>query len=79
MASAITCVTDVPSAYSVQVYFCEEDQVCLYKALAFDVPFSSEEAGDTPQRVTLSALVKPAVRGSGAGSSVHGARYGAEQ
>jgi hypothetical protein len=44
----------------VQVYFCEEDQVCLYKALAFDVPFSSEVASDTAQRVSLPALVKPA-------------------
>lgn len=45
---------------SCKVYFCEEDQVCLYKALAFDVPFSSEVAGDRAQRVSLPALVKPA-------------------
>ncbi|KAG0601127.1 hypothetical protein M758_11G086100 [Ceratodon purpureus] len=44
----------------VQVYFCEEDQVCLYKALAFDVPFSSEVSSERAQRVTLPALVKPA-------------------
>lgn len=45
---------------SCKVYFCKEDQVCLYKALVFDVPFSSEVVNDASQKVTLSALVKPA-------------------
>lgn len=45
---------------NVQVYFCEEDQVCLYKALAFEVPFSSElAAGQSAQIVPLSYTVKP--------------------
>lgn len=45
---------------NVQVYFCEEDQVCLYKALAFEVPFSSElTTGQPTQIVPLSYTVKP--------------------
>lgn len=43
-----------------QVYFCEEDQVCLYKALAFEVPFAYELAAEqATQIVPLSYTVKP--------------------
>lgn len=43
----------------VQVYYCEEDQVCLYKDVAFEIPFSSPAEGQASQSVQLSFSVKP--------------------
>ncbi|CAM6081683.1 unnamed protein product [Calypogeia fissa] len=43
---------------SCKVYYCQLDEVCLYKALAFEVPFSSEQKEDS-QSITISYLVQP--------------------
>lgn len=43
-----------------KVYYCKEDEVCLYQSLAFDVPFLQKEDPDsTPAEITLAYVVKP--------------------
>ncbi|KAM7272381.1 hypothetical protein ACFE04_027044 [Oxalis oulophora] len=44
---------------SCKVYYCKEDEVCLYKSLLFEVPFQEEIPDATPAEVTLAYLVKP--------------------
>ncbi|WVZ56717.1 LOW QUALITY PROTEIN: hypothetical protein U9M48_007207, partial [Paspalum notatum var. saurae] len=41
-----------------KVYYCKEDDVCLYQSVAFDVKFR-EEAERGPGQITLSYSVKP--------------------
>ncbi|KAJ1297421.1 hypothetical protein BS78_01G374800 [Paspalum vaginatum] len=41
-----------------KVYYCKEDEVCLYQSVAFDVKFR-EEAEPGPGQITLSYSVKP--------------------
>ncbi|KAL6901972.1 hypothetical protein ACP4OV_004848 [Aristida adscensionis] len=41
-----------------KVYYCKEDEVCLYQSVAFDVKFH-EEAEPSPAQITLSYSVKP--------------------
>ncbi|XP_015690862.1 protein SUPPRESSOR OF QUENCHING 1, chloroplastic [Oryza brachyantha] len=41
-----------------KVYYCKEDEVCLYQSVAFDVKFR-EEAISSPAQITLSYTVVP--------------------
>ncbi|KAM7481806.1 hypothetical protein LguiB_006389 [Lonicera macranthoides] len=43
------------------VYYCKEDEVCLYKSLAFEVPFqeASPDSTTPEAKITLSHVVKP--------------------
>lgn len=41
-----------------KVYYCKEDEVCLYESLAFDVPFK-EGVSDSTTEITLPFTVKP--------------------
>ncbi|KAG8096237.1 hypothetical protein GUJ93_ZPchr0013g37250 [Zizania palustris] len=41
-----------------KVYYCKEDEVCLYQSVAFDVKFR-EEAVSSPAQITLSYSVVP--------------------
>uniref|UniRef100_A0A0D9VTA1 Thioredoxin domain-containing protein n=1 Tax=Leersia perrieri TaxID=77586 RepID=A0A0D9VTA1_9ORYZ len=41
-----------------KVYYCKEDEVCLYQSVAFDVKFR-EEAASSPAQITLSYSVVP--------------------
>ncbi|XP_021772395.1 NHL repeat-containing protein 2-like isoform X1 [Chenopodium quinoa] len=42
-----------------KVYYCKEDEVCLYQSLAFEVNFQEENPGSSPAEITLQYLVKP--------------------
>ncbi|XP_024024937.1 protein SUPPRESSOR OF QUENCHING 1, chloroplastic isoform X2 [Morus notabilis] len=42
-----------------KVYYCKEDEVCLYQSLSFEVPFLEEVATSIPAEITLPYLVKP--------------------
>lgn len=42
-----------------KVYFCKEDEVCLYQSLAFEVNFEEEISSSSPAEITLQYLVKP--------------------
>ncbi|XP_052206057.1 protein SUPPRESSOR OF QUENCHING 1, chloroplastic isoform X2 [Diospyros lotus] len=50
-----------------KVYYCKEDEVCLYQSLAFEVPFREVTPDSSPAEVTLAYLVKPK---TSAGSSL---------
>eukprot|EP00268_Persea_americana_P050094 TRINITY_DN5423_c0_g1_i14.p1 TRINITY_DN5423_c0_g1~~TRINITY_DN5423_c0_g1_i14.p1 ORF type:complete len:1112 (-),score=203.72 TRINITY_DN5423_c0_g1_i14:364-3300(-) len=41
-----------------KVYYCKEDEVCLYQSLAFEVPFK-EEVSESTTEITLPFTVKP--------------------
>lgn len=42
-----------------KVYYCKEDEVCLYQSLAFEVPFKEEIPDLPPAEVILQHVVKP--------------------
>ncbi|PWA90389.1 haloacid dehalogenase-like hydrolase family protein [Artemisia annua] len=42
-----------------KVYYCKEDEVCLYQSLVFEVPFKEVSAEKTPQEIKLPFVVKP--------------------
>ncbi|KAM2468598.1 hypothetical protein FF1_010260 [Malus domestica] len=42
-----------------KVYYCKEDEVCLYQSLLFEVPFREEIPGSNPEEITLAHVVKP--------------------
>lgn len=42
-----------------KIYYCKEDEVCLYQSLQFEVPFRVAEPNSAPADVSLSHLVKP--------------------
>ncbi|KAJ1417181.1 Six-bladed beta-propeller, TolB-like [Sesbania bispinosa] len=42
-----------------KVYYCKEDEVCLYQSLLFEVPFQEGVSNSTKADVTLAHLVKP--------------------
>jgi len=42
--------------YVLQVYYCKEDEVCLYQSVAFDVQFH-EGTEPSPAQITLSYFV----------------------
>ncbi|XP_077218341.1 haloacid dehalogenase-like hydrolase family protein isoform X2 [Tasmannia lanceolata] len=43
-----------------KVYYCKEDEVCLYQSVAFEVPFE-EIASESTEEITLPFTVKPRV------------------
>ena len=42
-----------------QVYYCKEDEVCLYQSLLFEVPFEEGVSNPAKADVTLAHFVKP--------------------
>lgn len=48
-------------SFVLQVYYCKEDEVCLYQSVAFDVTFREEEPESTEAVVKLSYNVTPRV------------------
>nr|XP_043614411.1 protein SUPPRESSOR OF QUENCHING 1, chloroplastic [Erigeron canadensis] len=42
-----------------KVYYCKEDEVCLYQSLVFEVPFKEVLPENTPQEIKLPFVVKP--------------------
>ncbi|KAK0601024.1 hypothetical protein LWI29_020682 [Acer saccharum] len=44
---------------SCKVYYCKEDEVCLYQSLLFEVPFQEEVPDTPPAEITLAYTVKP--------------------
>ncbi|KAL9141056.1 hypothetical protein ABFS82_14G077900 [Erythranthe guttata] len=42
-----------------KVYYCKEDEVCLYQAVTFEVSFQEAVPDSTPAEITLAYLVKP--------------------
>ncbi|KAL5700311.1 Protein SUPPRESSOR OF QUENCHING 1 [Ranunculus cassubicifolius] len=44
-----------------KVYYCKEDEVCLYQSLLFEVAFKEQVEGIPPADITLPFLVKPRV------------------
>ncbi|TMX01365.1 hypothetical protein EJD97_024641 [Solanum chilense] len=42
-----------------KVYYCKEDEVCLYQPLTFEVPFQEVNPDSTPAMITLAFDVKP--------------------
>jgi len=44
---------------SLQIYYCKEDEVCLYKSLLFEVPFREGVFDTAKADVTLAHFVKP--------------------
>ncbi|WOH14265.1 hypothetical protein DCAR_0933784 [Daucus carota subsp. sativus] len=42
-----------------KVYYCKEDEVCLYQSLTFEVPFQEVTSNSIPTEVRLSYVVKP--------------------
>ncbi|CAA6668888.1 unnamed protein product [Spirodela intermedia] len=46
---------------NVKVYYCKEDEVCLYQALAFEVSFQQEQETSQQAEVTLPFIVKPRI------------------
>ncbi|KAI3781172.1 hypothetical protein L2E82_11176 [Cichorium intybus] len=42
-----------------KVYYCKEDEVCLYQSLVFEVPFKEVSPENTPQEIKLPFVVKP--------------------
>lgn len=45
--------------FVLQVYYCKEDEVCLYQSLVFEVPFKEASPENTTQEIKLPFLVKP--------------------
>ncbi|KAK9086263.1 hypothetical protein Syun_028657 [Stephania yunnanensis] len=44
-----------------KVYYCKEDEVCLYQSVSFEIPFRDEVPGTPPAEITLPYAVKPKV------------------
>ncbi|CAL0308538.1 unnamed protein product [Lupinus luteus] len=44
---------------NIKVYYCKEDEVCLYQSLLFEVPFRDGAPNSTKADVTLAHFVKP--------------------
>ncbi|KAG5525466.1 hypothetical protein RHGRI_031948 [Rhododendron griersonianum] len=42
-----------------KVYYCKEDEVCLYQSLSFEVPFQDVIPDSKPAEIALTYLVKP--------------------
>lgn len=42
-----------------KVYYCKEDEVCLYQSLQFEIPFEEEVPDSSPAEIKLDHLVKP--------------------
>ncbi|OVA13591.1 NHL repeat [Macleaya cordata] len=48
-----------------KVYYCKEDEVCLYQSVAFEVPFREEVLNSVAAEITLPFIVKPRVPSGG--------------
>jgi len=52
-----------PSAFTgrinCKVYYCKEDEVCLYQSLTFEVPFQEVIPDSKPAEIAVTYLVKP--------------------
>ena len=44
---------------ALQVYYCKEDEVCLYQSLLFEVPFQEEVPESKPAEIKFVYDVKP--------------------
>ncbi|KAK1295282.1 hypothetical protein QJS10_CPA16g01676 [Acorus calamus] len=44
---------------SCKVYYCKEDEVCLYQSVVFEVPFQQVVSDSSPADITISYTVKP--------------------
>ncbi|KAL8251513.1 hypothetical protein R6Q59_035206 [Mikania micrantha] len=42
-----------------KIYYCKEDEVCLYQSLVFEVPFKEASPENTPKEIKLPFIVKP--------------------
>ncbi|KAE8010352.1 hypothetical protein FH972_006727 [Carpinus fangiana] len=42
-----------------KVYYCKEDEICLYQSLLFEVPFQEEIPDSAPAEITVEYVVKP--------------------
>ncbi|GKV01403.1 hypothetical protein SLEP1_g13958 [Rubroshorea leprosula] len=42
-----------------KVYYCKEDEVCLYQSLLFEIPFQEEVPESSPAEIKLDYIVKP--------------------
>ncbi|XP_008246083.1 PREDICTED: NHL repeat-containing protein 2 [Prunus mume] len=42
-----------------KVYYCKEDEVCLYQSLLFEVAFREESQESNPEEITVAYVVKP--------------------
>ncbi|XP_078435903.1 haloacid dehalogenase-like hydrolase family protein [Wolffia australiana] len=51
--------TPVMQRINVKVYYCKEDEVCLYQALAFEVSFQEEQQNSEVSEIGLRFLVEP--------------------
>ncbi|KAK9048107.1 hypothetical protein SSX86_032930, partial [Deinandra increscens subsp. villosa] len=49
----------ITSRVNCKVYYCKEDEVCLYQSLVFEVPFNEASPESTPQEIKLPFVVKP--------------------
>ncbi|KAJ0534566.1 putative transcription factor WD40-like family [Helianthus annuus] len=49
----------ITSRVSCKIYYCKEDEVCLYQSLVFEVPFKEASPENTPQEIKLPFVVKP--------------------
>lgn len=45
--------------HAFQVYYCKEDEVCLYQSVGFEVPFQDAIPGSSPAEISLDYTVKP--------------------
>lgn len=48
-----------------KVYYCKEDEVCLYQSVSFEIPFKEVISDSVPAEITLPFLVKPKVPSGG--------------
>lgn len=54
-----------------QVYYCKEDEVCLYESLLFEVPFVKDDGGaldSSPEEIAVGYGIKPKTSTGGLGS-----------
>lgn len=53
--------SELPAAVQVncKVFYCQQDEVCLYKAITFKVPFASPAAGKIEESITLPFTIVP--------------------
>ncbi|MCL7028124.1 hypothetical protein MKW94_020339 [Papaver nudicaule] len=48
-----------------KVYYCKEDEVCLYQSVAFEVPFHEEVPNSAAVEIVLPFMVQPRIPGGG--------------
>lgn len=45
--------------HAFQVYYCKEDEVCLYQSVTFEVPFRDVNPASGAAEISLDYAVKP--------------------